>query len=50
VGTRLDITRLIGTEMQIYDGMNITISQQEADIITKSPLLTLMKAFAEYQS
>ncbi|QCD99835.1 hypothetical protein DEO72_LG7g1121 [Vigna unguiculata] len=43
-------TRLMGTEIQIYDGMSITISQQEADIITNSPLPTLMKAFAEYQS
>ncbi|QCE06825.1 hypothetical protein DEO72_LG9g1839 [Vigna unguiculata] len=43
-------TRLMGTEMQIYDGMSIIISQQEADIIAHSPLPTLMKAFAEYQS
>jgi len=41
-------TRLMGTDMQIYDGMSITISQQEPDIITKSPLPTLMKALPEY--
>ena len=43
-------TCLMGTEMQIYDDMSITISQQEADIITNSPLPSFMKAFAEYQS
>jgi len=36
--------------MQIYDGMSITISQQEANLITNSLLPSLMKAFAEYQS
>jgi len=42
--------RLMGAEMQIYDGMNITISQEEANLITEEPLPSLMKAFAEYQS
>ena len=36
--------------MQIYDGMSITISQEEANLITESPLPSLMKAFAEFQS
>ncbi|QCE03509.1 hypothetical protein DEO72_LG8g1534 [Vigna unguiculata] len=40
----------MGTEMNIYDGMSITISQQEADVIAHSPLPILMKAFADYQS
>ena len=42
--------RLMGSEMQIYDGMSITISQEEANLITETPVPTLMKAFAEYQS
>jgi len=42
--------RLMGAEMQIYDGMSITISQEEANLITESPLPILMKAFAEFQS
>jgi len=42
--------RLMGAEMQIYDGMSITISQEEANLITEAPLPSLMKAFAQYQS
>ena len=36
--------------MQIYDGMSITLSQEEANLITESPFPTLMKAFTEFQS
>ncbi|QCD85924.1 hypothetical protein DEO72_LG3g445 [Vigna unguiculata] len=42
--------RLMGSEMQIYDGMSITISQEEANLITETPVPTLIKAFVEYQS